>query len=198
MNLLCDVDVFSTHPQISASPRAGSSKTGRPFRSETETKFITDGMLGKLARWLRLIGNDVEYCRDLNDKDLIRKASTKNTVLLTSDVSLYRIASQRGVVAYLVKGTSETERLARIVKRFNLELKYDPLVSKCPKCSARIEETSKESVRDEVPQLTYEAYNEFWICTNPDCGKVYWRGSHWKNILETIDNTNKLLQNEPN
>lgn len=191
------MSAFSLHTPDLRQPTNRVPNAGKSLRSEDETKFITDGMLGKLARWLRLIGNDVEYCRDLGDKELMRKASTKNTALLTSDVNLYRMASQRGIIAYLVKGTTETEKLARIIKRFNLELKFDPLVSRCPKCGARIEETSKESVRDEVPQITYEAYSEFWICTNPECGKVYWRGSHWRNILETLDNTNKLLQNEP-
>jgi uncharacterized protein with PIN domain len=153
-------------------------------------------MLGKLARWLRLIGNDAEYAKDLSDRELIRKASGGDMVLLTSDVHLYRRAAARGVVSYLVKGKSEPERLARIVKRFNLPLKFDPLSSRCPKCGARIEETPKESVRDQVPPSTYEAYDKFWICTNPYCGKVYWRGSHWKNIMEVLANTNKLLQEQ--
>jgi uncharacterized protein with PIN domain len=155
-----------------------------------------DGMLGRLARWLRLIGNDVEYSRDLSDTELMRKAFGGNMALLTSDVSLYRTAAARGLVTYLVKGKNESEKLARIVKRFNLELKFDPSSSRCPKCGARIEQVSKESVRNEIPPSTYETYNKFWICTNPYCGKVYWRGSHWKNIIEVIANTNKILQNQ--
>jgi len=166
---------------------------GRDCASEDCTKFIIDGMLGKLARWLRLLGNDAEYLRDLDDKELIRRASSGNMVLLTSDVELYRMASARGVVAYLVKGHNEPERLARIVKRFNLQLEFNPLSSRCPKCGARIEEVSKESVRDEVPPSTYETYDKFWMCTNMYCGKVYWRGSHWKNIMEVLANTNRLL-----
>jgi len=153
-------------------------------------------MLGKLARWLRLIGNDVEYSRDLSDKELIRKASAGNMVLLTSDVNLYRTASARGVITYLVKGRSEPERLARIVKRFNLQIRFDPSASRCPKCGAKIEEVTKEMVKDELPPSTYRAYNQFWICINPYCGKVYWRGSHWKNILEVLANTDKLLRDQ--
>ena len=157
---------------------------------------MIDGMLGKLARWLRLIGNDVEYSNNLTDRELIRKASSGNMILLTSDVSLYRMASTRGVVAYLVKGKNEPERLASIVKRFKLQLEFSPSSSRCPKCGERIEEVPKESVKDKVPLTTYETYDKFWMCTNPGCGKVYWRGSHWKNIMEVLVNTNKLLQNQ--
>ncbi len=160
------------------------------------TKFMIDGMLGKLARWLRLIGNDVEYCTDLNDRELIRKASASNRVLLTSDVDLFRMASARGVVALLVKEKNEPERLAKIVRRFNLQLKFDPLLSRCPKCGAVIEEVSKELVKNEIPPSTYEAYQKFWICTNPYCDKVYWQGSHWKNIMEVLANTNRLVQTQ--
>ncbi len=157
---------------------------------------MIDGMLGKLARWLRLIGNDVEYSRDLGDKELLRRASTSSMVLLTSDLNLYRLAVAKGVIAYLVKGKNEPERLASIVKRFNLRLEFNPSSSRCPKCGAEIEEAPKETVRNEVPDSTYEAYDEFWICTNPYCRKIYWRGSHWKNIMEVLADTHKLLQNQ--
>jgi hypothetical protein len=157
---------------------------------------MIDGMLGKLARWLRLIGNDAEYSTNLPDKELIRRASNGNMVLLTSDVNLYRMASSRGVVTYLVKGENEPERLARTVKRFNLQLEFNPSSSRCPKCGATITEVPKETVKNEVPPSTYETYERFWMCTNPNCGKVYWRGSHWKNIMEVLANTNKLIRNQ--
>jgi hypothetical protein len=157
---------------------------------------MIDGMLGKLARWLRLIGNDVEYARDISDKELIRRAYSSKKVLLTSDLNLYRMAVARGVIAYLVKGKNEPERLASIIKRFNLQLEFNPSSSRCPKCGAEIEKVSKESVRSEVPDSTFDAHNEFWTCTNPYCRKVYWRGSHWRNIMEFLAETHRILRNE--
>ncbi|MEM2126649.1 MAG: Mut7-C RNAse domain-containing protein, partial [Candidatus Bathyarchaeia archaeon] len=67
--------------------------------------------------------------------------------------------------------------------RFNLKL--DPERSRCPICGAELKAADREAVRGKVPTRTLKAYEDFWICTS--CGQVYWKGSHWKSILEMVE-----------
>jgi len=147
-------------------------------------KFIVDGMLGKLSRWLRMLGYDVEYFNNMDDDQLTKVASEEKRILLTRDYQLYRKASVHGVEAFLVEGQTEAERLVRLVERFNVRLEIDVANSRCPKCNTKITPVSKEEVKDRVPSSTFRFYNDFWIC--PNCKQVYWRGSHWEKINNTL------------
>lgn len=145
-------------------------------------RFLVDGMLGSLARWLRICGYDALYIRDAVDETLIGEASRGGRALLTSDKLLCRKASRAGLEALLVEGESDVERLALVAAQFGLPL--DPEMSRCPSCGAALEEADAGELRGRVPDQSLEAYDDFWACTS--CGKVYWRGSHWGNILETV------------
>ena len=155
-------------------------------------KFITDGMLGKLTRWLRMLGQDVKYANYLNDKTLIKIAKTEKRILLTKDVELYQQATSQRADAFIVEGENEAERLAVLSKRFNLNLELDPNDSRCPKCNAKIRVAKKENVSERIPDATRKFYEEFWKC--PKCGKIYWRGAHWKRISKTLDEAEKIAE----
>jgi len=147
-------------------------------------KFVTDGMLGKLTRWLRMLGQDVVYTGSMDDKELIQKTKKEHRILLTRDLELYQQATGKGAEAFLVEGKTEAEKLAKLAKRFGFKLKIDVKVSRCPKCNTRIKPVSKAYVINKIPQTTSSYYNEFWEC--PGCRQVYWRGAHWKKIEKTL------------
>ena len=157
-------------------------------------KFLTDGMLGKLTRWLRMLGHDVEYSKSLDDDQLIARAKEEGRILLTRDLRLYKQATSRGADAFLVEGKTEDERLAELAKRFNLKLEIDVATSYCPKCNTRIELISKDEVANHVPTTTYAYYNEFWKC--PKCEQIYWQGAHWKRIEATLKKAKEALRNQ--
>ena len=155
-------------------------------------KFITDGMLGKLTRWLRMLGHDVEYSRSDDDKKLIERAKSEKRILLTRDLKLYQQAMTQGVDAVLVEAPTGAEKLADLAGRFNFKLEIDVTVSRCPKCNAKIKPVSKDMVLDRVPETTSTYYNEFWECLG--CGQVYWQGAHWKRIETTLKEARKALE----
>jgi len=157
-------------------------------------KFVADGMLGKLTRWLRMLGQDVEYSRSLNDEQLIEKAKDENGVLLTRDLKLYQHARKQRASATLVKGGTEAEKLASLAKLFNFKLEIDVTVSRCPKCNTPIKPISKDKILNRIPEGTLTHYNEFWECRG--CGQIYWRGSHWKRIEKTLKEARQALENE--
>jgi len=157
-------------------------------------KLITDGMLGKLTRWLRMLGQDVEYSRSLSDEQLIKTAKAEKRVLLTRDLRLYQLARKGGVDSILVKGATEAEKLASLARRFNFKLEMDVTVSRCPKCNTTIKSISKENIVDRIPETTSKYYNEFWECLG--CGQIYWRGTHWKRIEKTLKEAKQALKSE--
>lgn len=148
-----------------------------------EPRFLLDAMLGSLARWLRICGYDAEYPGNISDEELIRLASIEGRILLTRDELLHRKAMREGLESFLVEGGSDAEMLRSVSRRFNLKL--DPERSRCPICGAELKAADRETLRGRVPTRTLKAYDDFWICTS--CGQVYWRGSHWKSILEMVE-----------
>lgn len=154
-------------------------------------RFVTDGMLGKLTRWLRMLGHDVAYSSSLNDEQLIEIAKGERRVLLTRDLQLYQQATTQGVDSFFVEETTEAKKLAGLAKRFNLKLEIDITTSRCPKCNTQIRLVPKEKVVGRVPKTTASYYHEFWEC--PGCGQIYWQGAHWKRISKTLREAKQTL-----
>ena len=148
-------------------------------------KFLVDGMLGKLARWLRILGYDVKYYKSLDDDSLIEIAKDEGRILLTRDNLLYRKSLKKKVNSLLLEDESRVKNLAKLSQELGIDLEVNALTSRCPKCNSRIEPIKKDLVYGKVPEKTFRRFNEFWIC--PNCGQIYWRGSHWRNIYGTID-----------
>jgi uncharacterized protein with PIN domain len=149
-------------------------------------KFIADGMLGKLTRWLRMLGHDVEYSPDMDDRALITRAKEERAILLTRDTELYKTAVAKGLPAFFVKEKLEEEQLTELADRFGIDLSIDMTTSRCPKCNTRVKTVPKEKIAGRVEKDTFEYYNEFWRC--PKCGQVYWQGAHWARIRKTLEN----------
>jgi hypothetical protein len=149
-------------------------------------------MLGKLTRWLRMLGYEANYAKDRPDSELITIAKREGLTLLTSDEQLYRTAAMRGMESFLVTGRTEEERLASLADRFKLNLEIDVANSRCPVCGSPIEEKPKAEVEAWVPAATFKVYKTFWVCTNPKCAKVYWQGSHWLKIEQTLENARRI------
>ncbi len=160
--------------------------------------FLLDGMLGKLTRWLRMIGYEATYLNDCEDSKLLSLAKHNSLTLLTSDQELYRTAASRGIESFLVEGRTEPERLAGLAARYKLNLRIDTTVSRCPICGSPLRETIKNEVEDLVPPATFKVQQTFWVCNNPECGKVYWQGSHWKQIEQTLEAARNILDNKKN
>ena len=153
-------------------------------------KFIADGMLGKLTRWLRMLGQDVTYSTQLEDAELMATAEKEKRVLLTRDSELYQRTLSKGIDAFYVEGRTEAKKLAELAKRFGFPLTIDLARSRCPRCNGRIQLTPKEQLAGKVEKKTFIYYNEFWKCSK--CGRVYWQGTHWDGIRATLEEAKKI------
>jgi uncharacterized protein with PIN domain len=155
-------------------------------------KFIADGMLGKLTRWLRMLGHDVTYSNTLNDVELIVMAKKERRILLTKDLELYQRATAKGIDAFYVEGRTEAERLAELAKRFDISLVIDLKNSRCPRCNTKLRSTPKEKLAGKVEKNTFAYYDDFWKC--PKCGHIYWQGAHWGRIRATLEEAEENLK----
>ena len=153
-------------------------------------KFVADGMLGKLTRWLRMLGQDVSYSNNSEDSQLLETAKSEGRTLLTRDLQLYQRAITKGIDAFYLEGQTEEERLAEMAGRFGIRLEIDMATSRCPKCNTSVEPISKEEAAGEVERSTFDNYEEFWKCSK--CGKIYWQGSHWTKIRKTLDDAREI------
>jgi len=161
-------------------------------------KFIADGMLGKLARWLRLAGHDVVYIGDLKmpageqDDALLSLSDREDRVLLTCDIELHRRARRAGVKSAFIQGSDLVDQLVQVSRRSGSKIQIMPENSRCPMCNGMLKEASKEEVEGKVPAKVLEGQSKFWRCSS--CGKIYWQGSHWKTIVEMAERYNRMVE----
>ncbi len=156
-------------------------------------KFLADAMLGKLVKWLRLLGYDTLSAAEMpvDDDELISIAHEEGRILLTRDHELVDRAKKAGVDAILVPSEDIVEQLAFLVRKVGIKLSYEPSTSICPRCNGPLVEVPKSEVRGKVPVTVYETRDRFWVCTQ--CGQIYWEGTHWKKMREVISKVKELL-----
>ena len=146
-----------------------------------EPRFVLDGHLGTLARYLRLLGFDARYRNDFDDDTLARLSRDEGRILLTRDRGLLK---RRVVVrGYHVWETDPERQVAEVLRRFDLYQAVAPL-SRCPRCNGRLAAVDKEVVADRLPPYTRAGYDAFRVCR--DCGQVYWQGAHDRGLQERI------------
>lgn len=144
-------------------------------------RFVVDVMLGRLARWLRLLGFDVVYRPDARDEQLLEIAASEERTLLTRDA---RLLGQARVNGYLVRSTRWEDQVREVLSEFHL---HDLIAAftRCPECNTPLVAVPKETVRAQVPAKVYEHQEDFFLC--PDCSHVYWVGTHVERMRRTIE-----------
>ena len=144
-------------------------------------KFIADAMLGRLAKWLRILGFDVLYYPDIEDREIVRIAREQERTILTRDTQLTKRSGLPGVI--FVEKDNVFDQLTFI--RTLLGFSQVDISGRCAVCNGIIDEVpQKEEVRDLVPDFIYFNSPGFMRCR--DCGKVYWEGSHRKGMREKV------------
>jgi hypothetical protein len=142
---------------------------------DAPVRFVVDGMLGSLARWLRRMGYDADYVNQRADAELARIARAESRVLLTRDREL---AGRRGLRALLVESQSLDEQLAQVTAAFPLALGSQP--ARCSECNTPLVGALPQEVADQVPVYVLHTHRYFRRC--PACRRVYWTGTHWPAI----------------
>jgi uncharacterized protein with PIN domain len=144
--------------------------------------FVVDANLGGLARYLRLLGFDAKYPKDLSDAELVAISVAERRVLLTRDVG----ALKHGALThgYFVRERDPRSQVLEVVERFDLLGSVAPL-SRCANCNGTLHPVAPSAVEHRLTPATRAHYDEYWLCKG--CDKVYWRGSHVVAIERFVD-----------
>jgi uncharacterized protein with PIN domain len=150
----------------------------KPLR---ETRFVLDVHLGKLAAYLRMLGFDTRYQSCFTDGELAEISAAENRILLTRDRRLLK----RNLVThgYWLRQTDSRRQIVEILDRFDLAAAIRAF-ARCMACNAPLEAVAKDRVRGLVPPRAADLHDEFRRC--PNCGRVYWKGSHYRRMENWI------------
>ena len=151
-----------------------------PKSPPPQLKFAADRMLGRLAKWLRVVGQDVIYGRHLSGYGLIRAARQQDRVILTRDRGL-RLRQPPEFV--FIESNHFREQLRQVVEKFNLTWRHD-LFRRCLSCNGLLQPRSKDSVRDRVPEYVFLTQEDFFWCAG--CRRIYWPATHHQKMLQEL------------
>lgn len=183
--VVADGDRISVYPMfealdISPAPRVRP----QPLR---DPRFVLDTHLGRLAGYLRMMGFDTLYRNDYRDEELARISREERRILLTRDRGLLkRSAVTHG---YCMRETDVRRQLAEVMRRFDLAGAARPF-RLCLRCNTVLEPAARERVADRLPPRAAELYDEFLLC--PACGRVYWKGGHYRRMRRFIETIHPL------
>jgi len=143
-------------------------------------KFIADCHLGKLAKYLRLMGIDTLFFPHIEDNKLITIANEENRIILTRD----RLLSQRKNAPVLFLEPTDTKaQLKTLIDYYNLK-KHTALFSRCIVCNTPLQVIDKEKIIDSLPEKVKKHFDYFEYCST--CDRVYWQGDHYRHMMEFL------------
>ena len=175
-------DRVSVYPVFEAFDIRGLNKLRpKPLR---EPAFVLDVHVGKLASYLRLLGFDTLYRNDYSDEEIIHISLAEHRIILTRDLGILK--TRRVTHGYWLRSQKPGEQLREVVERLDLRSLAVPF-TRCPVCNGVLEAAAKEAVLPKLPPKTRELYHEFSLCRA--CGKVYWKGAHYENLMRLVQTT---------
>lgn len=149
----------------------------------SEYRFVLDSHLGKLAAYLRMLGFDTLYRNDYADPELAAIATSELRILLTSDRGLLK--RSQIIYGYCIRDQHPGRQLIEVLRRFDLFARVRPF-QRCMSCNGVLISVPKEQILSRLPAKVADFCNEFHLC--PECGRIYWQGTHYKRMREFISN----------
>jgi len=146
-------------------------------------QFIADAALGKLAKWLRLLGYDTVVFSQEAGREMLRLAAAEGRIVLTKRIDM--LERQFSGCLYLVKDNDIGHQLNDIIGKFSLKIDKQKMFTICLKCNKRLHSVPAEEVRDLVPAYVFENCTRYNQC--PSCHSVYWTGTHQRNALQFLE-----------
>ncbi len=145
-------------------------------------KFIADRSLGRLSRWLRMLGFDTAYWRGEADRAFLRASEPEGRAVLTRRRDV--LARQHPGIVLYVESDRVEDQVAEVLRKLNVKPNPGAFFTICLECNVPLHEVSRDEVRSEIPDYVCRTQREFTRC--PGCKRVYWPGTHRERALETL------------
>jgi uncharacterized protein len=148
---------------------------------KAKISFALDSSLGKLAKWLRILGFDSVYVSG-NPRKSFLSYGTEGRILLTRTRRIQ--ALNPGHHLLFIRFNNPRDQLDQVI--FDLKLNFSDInpFSRCIRCNVSLHEIPKEQIRSFVPDYVYETQIDFRKCSV--CNRIYWPGTHVDACINTI------------
>lgn len=145
-------------------------------------KFILTKELGRLSKWLRILGFDTAYFNQGNASSLIIQALRDGRIVITRN---NRLPKAGGIKIVFVKAQNLKAQLSEVLKVLDISCDQNKMFSRCIICNVELKKTQREEVKNKVPEYVFKTQDEFVSC--PNCQRIYWKGTHWGNVEGTLE-----------
>ena len=154
-----------------------------------EPRFVVDVNVGRLAKWLRVMGYDTVFPSENGDNQLVRIALREDRVLVTRDAEIARRRAARTGQMTVVRIEKDDLRsqLRQVVRDLNLNLSGG--FSRCVRCNEPLRPIAKQDVADRLPPYVLLTQPKFFECQ--ECCRVYWPGTHWTNMMSELSHVSQ-------
>jgi len=144
-------------------------------------KFLLTKEVGRLAKWLRILGFDTEYIKKDNASAVIIQALREERIIITRNS---RLPKSGGLRIEVIRTQDLKQQLQEILKTLNISLDTRLMFTRCIICNAELVHIAKDKVKDKVPEYVFKTQNYFVTCAK--CNRIYWQGTHWGNVQEAL------------
>ena len=177
-------DIISVYPTFESFDISGINQ----LRNEQlrKLRFIIDANLGKLSRYVRMLGFDALYDNQIEDLELIRISNKENRIILTRDLEILKQNTVRR--GYFIRSTEPKKQIQEVIQRFDLRSDIKPF-SRCMECNGLLHGVQKQQITQQLDGETLSIFDEFFRCDS--CKRIYWKGSHYKRMMELIEEVMK-------
>ena len=147
-------------------------------------RFIVDANVGRLARWLRIMGYDAIFVPGIEDAELVRLALRERRAIITRDrlVMRRRLITSGRLSALLINGDRLEDQLRQVIEAYGLDASGG--FSRCVECNEELRAVEREAAYGRVPAYVYDTQEMFVEC--PSCTRLFWRGTHWHNMVREL------------
>jgi uncharacterized protein with PIN domain len=156
----------------------------KPLRNP---KFIADVHLGKLTRYLRMMGFDVFYKNDFDDDEIVRLSLIEKRAIITRDRGILKRSEVTH--GYWIRSTKVKEQVIEVVNRFDVKRLIKEF-TRCIDCNELLKSIDKKEIINDLPPKVSESQKSFSIC--PSCKKIYWKGTHHQKMLSFIQSVKDI------
>jgi uncharacterized protein with PIN domain len=152
----------------------------------SELRFIVDHNVGKLAKWLRMMGYDSLFFDGSDDSHMVALALAEGRVILTRDSEIMkrRLITSGRLKAVLIDSEEPERQMQQLMDTLELKRQFRPFTL-CLECNQPLVERSPEEVKDRVPPYVYKTQSQYMEC--PACQRIYWRGTHWEAMTRKLE-----------
>ena len=148
-------------------------------------KFIVDCNVGKLTKWLRLMGYDAQFFNGSDDSQLVAVAQAEGRVILSRDTHIMkrRVITSGQLKAVIIQSDEPEKQIHQVIDTLHLDYQLKPFTL-CLECNQALVERDKGEVEELVPPYVFKTQDQFMQC--PNCQRIYWRGTHWQAMTQRL------------